>query len=194
MVDDAADAQRFVRLVSGIISFSPPHLYLSALPFSPKSSVISTTFADKFHSSAKIISDHNRTWSVVQGQLCGHSYVISSVAFSPDGKRIVSGSYDDTIRLWDAETGEALRAPLEGQDRVTSVSFSPDGKYIVSGSDDKTIRLWDAETGESLRAPLGKHQGGVMSVAFSPDGKHIVSGSYDNTIQLWDVEVDAEVC
>ncbi|KAF8342414.1 WD40 repeat-like protein [Amanita rubescens] len=188
-VNDVADAQRFLRLFSGIISFSTPHLYLSALPFSPKNSCISTTFADKFHRSAKIISDHNGTWSVVQGELYGHTDSVKSVAFSPDGGRIVSGSYDKTICLWDAEMGELLRAPLEGhRNLVVSVAFSPDGKHIVSGSYDNTIRLWDAETGEPLRAPLKGHRGWVASVAFSPDGKRIVSGSYDNTIRLWDAE------
>ena len=85
---------------------------------------------------------------------------VRSVAFSPDGRRIVSGSDDKTIRVWDAETGEEMVEPLKGHsDWVRSVAFSPDGRRIVSGSDDKTIRVWDAETGEEVVGPLKGHSG-----------------------------------
>jgi WD40 repeat protein len=117
--------------------------------------------------------------------LKGHQGEVCSVAFSPDGKTIVSGSADNTIRLWDT-TGKPIGQPLQGhQGEVCSVAFSPDGKTIVSGSRDKTIRLWDT-TGKPIGQPLKGHQGEVCSVAFSPDGKTIVSGSTDNTIRLWD--------
>ena len=76
-----------------------------------------------------------------------------SVAFSPDGKRIVSGSDDKTVRVWDAATGQPIGAPLTGHTgAVNSVAFSPDGKRIVSGSDDKTVRVWDAATGQPIGA------------------------------------------
>jgi WD40 repeat protein len=82
---------------------------------------------------------------------------VLSVAFSPDGKRVVSGSEDKTIRIWDAQTGHPVLEPLEGHtDLVLSVAFSPDGKRVVSGSgsDDKTIRIWDAQTGHPVLEPL----------------------------------------
>jgi tetratricopeptide (TPR) repeat protein len=79
--------------------------------------------------------------------LKGHQGSVTSVAFSPDGKTIVSGSYDKTIRLWDTSSGKLLGTPLEGHDsEVNAVAFSPDGKTIVSGSSDDTIRLWPGGT------------------------------------------------
>jgi WD40 repeat protein len=78
----------------------------------------------------------------------GHTVSVSSVAFSPDGARIASGSGDNTIRVWDARTGEAVMEPIQGHTKwVSSVAFSPDGAHIVSGSSDNTIRVWDARTG-----------------------------------------------
>ena len=109
------------------------------------------------------------------------------VAFSPDGKRIISGSSEHSLQLWDAVSGNTIGKPFEGHtNSVTSVAFSPDGKHIISGSSDHTLRLWDAVS----VTPIGKRfEGptyGVSSVAFSPDGKRIISGSSEHTLHLWD--------
>ncbi|KAJ7491626.1 hypothetical protein B0H11DRAFT_1803782 [Mycena galericulata] len=115
---------------------------------------------------------------------------VTSVVFSADGKRIVSGSYDQTVCVWDSESGEAVAGPFEGHtDGVNSVAFSADGKQIVSGSyDDQTVRAWDSESGEVVAGPFEGHTDGASSVAFSADAKPIVSGSDDETVRMWDSE------
>jgi WD40 repeat protein len=85
-----------------------------------------------------------------------------SVGFSPDGQRIVSGSYDKTICVWNAMTGEVVAGPFTGHTGyVMSVAFSPDGQQIVSGSGDKTICVWNAMTGEALAGPFTGHKDSV---------------------------------
>lgn len=113
--------------------------------------------------------------------------IVTSMAFSPDGRLIVSGGDDKTLRLWNAKTGQNIGQPLKGHEGwISSVSFSPDGERIVSGSWDHTLRLWDTNTGQTIGPPLKGHDKEVSSVAFSPDGKRIVSGSRDKTLRLWD--------
>ncbi len=120
----------------------------------------------------------------------GHERYVYSVAFSPDGQRIVSGSGDNTVRLWDLK-GQAIGQPFRGhQGSVYSVAFSPDGQRIVSGSDDNTLRLWDLK-GQAIGQPFRGHERGVWSVAFSPVGQRFVSGSDDNTLRLWDLKGQA---
>jgi len=117
----------------------------------------------------------------------GHSSGITSVAFSPDEKLIISSSEDNTLKLWDAATGREIRTFTGHDDWVNSVAFSPDGKQVLSGSNDDTIKLWDIETGQVIRTFTG-HDDYVNSVAFSPNGKQVLSGSDDETIKLWDIE------
>ncbi|MFN7769521.1 MAG: hypothetical protein ACK5UC_20165 [Planctomycetaceae bacterium] len=121
----------------------------------------------------------------------GHTGPVFSVAYSPDGKRIVSGSDDKTLKVWDAVTGQETLTLTGHTNRVFSVAYSPDGKRIVSGSYDKTLKVWDAATGQETLTLTG-HTGPVLSVAYSPDGKWIISGSDDNNLKVWDAATGQE--
>jgi WD40 repeat protein len=121
----------------------------------------------------------------------GSTEDVSSVAFSPDGKRIVSGGAADgnrpagMVTVWDFLSGQSLLTIKRPMGYVTSVAVSSDGKQIVAGSADKTARIWDAASGKDVLTLIG-HDGEVTSVVFSPDGKRVVSGSADKTVRIWD--------
>lgn len=114
---------------------------------------------------------------LIHKPLKGHRLDVTTVCFSPDGKQAVSGSADNSIRIWDTETGNPIGTLLAGNTSVNSVCFSPDGKYLISGMDDGTIQLWDMQVKKSLGSLIKGHEGVVESVCFSPDGKSIMSAS-----------------
>jgi WD40 repeat protein/subtilase family serine protease len=124
----------------------------------------------------------------------GHAGEVTSVAFSPDGSLIASGSDDRTIKLWRVSDGALVRTLTGHTGGVTSVAFSPDGRLLASGSGlgDRTIRLWRVSDGALVRTLTG-HTDWVNSVAFSPDGSLLASGSRDRTIRLWRVSDGALV-
>jgi Tol biopolymer transport system component len=117
---------------------------------------------------------------------------VFSVDFSPDGKTLLAGAWDGSIRLWDVATGEEVRQYVGHTGWVRSVAFSPDGKTFASGGKDKVIRLWETATGKELRRLEG-HRNWVQNLAFSPDGKTIASRSTGQDLRLWDVTTGWEV-
>ena len=151
--------------------------------------------------------DTVKVWNALTGQeifsLKGHTGNVNSVAFSADGKRIVSGSGesndllippsgDDTVKVWDALTGQ-VTLTLKGHNfGVTSVAMTADGKRIISGSWDGTVKVWDALTGQELFT-LDGHTKEVHCVALSADGQRIVSGSLDKTVKVWDAAGSLDV-
>jgi WD40 repeat protein/serine/threonine protein kinase len=128
---------------------------------------------------------------LTEGKGWGRS-LVTSLAFSPDGKRLISASMDKTIKIWDVSRGEVIHNCNGHEDSIWSAAVSPDGKYIVSGSGDGTVRIWNIDTGEQVRK-LSGHNGSVFSVAFSPDSKRIISGGADKTIRVWDVATGKEL-
>jgi WD40 repeat protein len=122
----------------------------------------------------------------------GHLDDVMCVAFSPDGRTVLSGSADKTLRLWEVATGKNLRTFEQHMDLIFSVAFSPEGRTALSASKDKTFVLWELTTGKALRTFTG-HSDAVASVVFSPDGRSFLSGSNDYTIKLWDTATGSEL-
>jgi hypothetical protein len=119
-----------------------------------------------------------------------HFEIVSYAAFSPDGKKIVTGCGDGRARLWDAQTGKELTPPLRHGNIVTRAVFSPDGKRVLTASAEEAVRTWDAQTGKEV-GPTLKHEPAVGFAAFSPDGKRVVTASgspvlHVRTALLWD--------
>ncbi|TAU59259.1 TIR domain-containing protein [Rhizobium ruizarguesonis] len=148
-----------------------------------------TRLVTRFHYAALM-------WDAATGAPIGnamkHGDLINSVAFSPDGTRIVTASNDKTARMWDAATGAPIGAPMKHAREVLYTSFSPDGRRIVTTSLDDTAQLWDTATGTPVGEVM-RHHDRIFSVAFSPDGTRIVTASFDKTARLWAATTGAPI-
>ena len=114
-----------------------------------------------------------------------HNGGITAVAFSPDGKTIVTASWDLTVRLWDIATGEQLGPTIRHDGPVRGVSFSPDGRTLATASNDRTARLWDIASGKPI-GPAMTHPAIVFAITYSPDGRTLATGCGDGGVRLWD--------
>ncbi|KAJ7121660.1 hypothetical protein C8R44DRAFT_877041 [Mycena epipterygia] len=180
LVTLAEDAYKFVETSKDVISTSIPHIYISALSFTPPTSKIFQIYKARFSGGFSV--------RLNEPQGGKHRHPITCVAFSPLGC-IASASQDRTIRLWTIN-GKPVLEPLVGHTRtVTCISFSEDGKRIVSGSRDHTARLWDVETGKQI-AKFEQHTDVVTGVVFSTP--FIVSVSRDQTLRVWTSTAERE--
>lgn len=124
--------------------------------------------------------------------LTGHNDEVNTIALSQNGQEIVSGSDDQTIKIWNLNSQQLLRTLKGHSDWVYAVAISPDSQTLVSGSKDKNIKLWNLNTGQELRS-LPTHESYVNSVAFSSDGQAIASGSYDKTIKVHNLKTEKSI-
>ncbi|MEO0374983.1 MAG: NB-ARC domain-containing protein, partial [Cyanobacteria bacterium P01_A01_bin.17] len=147
-----------------------------------------------------------RIWDVHSGQclktFTGHTHAVRSVAFRSnsqgldaqeldgqglDGQELVSGGGDQTIKIWNVQTGRCLKTLSGHRNWIWSIVYSPDGSLLVSGGEDQTVRIWNSQTGHCVKSLTG-YANAMRAVAFSPDGQTLVTGSDDYTVKLWDIE------
>jgi WD40 repeat protein len=149
--------------------------------YSPGGRLVAVGCEDKY----KVVRISNARTGEVVHSLAGHTRKVHSLAFSRNGRFLLTGSWDYTARLWDVETGVPLGEPLRHHDLVQSVAFSSEGRLAMTGSDDYMTRLWEIPDGK-LRHLL-RHPDKVQTVCFSPDGLLMAAGTKGNIARLWDV-------
>ena len=188
-------------------------LLLSSVTFSPDGKRLASAGLQEFAGKGTV-----QVWDAATGQgiltLKGHTSVVVSVAFSPDGKRLASASSDldrsglfrerlrpdgkrlafassdQTVKLWDATTGQEI-VTLKRYGLVSRVAYSLDGKRLASATYDGTVKVWDAATGQEILT-LNGHTSAVLGVAFSRDGQRLTSAGIDGTVKVWDIATQQE--
>ena len=191
LAHDIGEAANFATYFTGSpAAESTPHLYISALATWSQNSSPSRNWKKQF-TRIPVFRCTKGSINLPLMTISAGGYIMA-VAFSRDGKRIVSGSDDKSVRVWDASTGVELKELKGHTSWVNSVAFSRDGMQIVSGSYDESVRVWDASTGVEFKE-LNGHMSWVNSVAFSRDGMQIVSGSDDMSVRVWDALTGVEL-
>lgn len=122
-----------------------------------------------------------------EGERETHADFVFCAAFNPQGSLVATGSYDETVRLWDVRTAHCVALVAAHQEPVTSVEFSADGSLLVTGSFDGLVRVWDVASRQCLRTLISEPAGPVGSASFTPNNRYIVAGSLDGRLRLWDM-------
>jgi len=189
------DAHIFLTSSGETIERSAPHIYLSALPFAAKDSLIYRTFSHLLKGLVSIeTSGIDRHGGRHVMTLTGHKDTVHSVAYSPDGRHIVSGSKDCTVRIWDLTLGEEMMSLQSDNDSaVDSVTFASDNKTIAAGTVSGIISVWGLSAGHWIPRQLDGHSSGVSCIRFSSNGTLLASGSYDKTVRLWRTQSNEQV-
>lgn len=166
------DARRFVLANRYIGELAPLQLYSSAIVFAPQTSVVRQVCGQipVWVTECPITP---ATWSLELQKLEGHTDSVTAVAFPPDGSLLASASEDQTVRLWNARTGQAVQTLKGHTDYVKAVAFSPDGSLLASASYDKTVRLWNPVTGEQLQRLDGDPL--INDISFTMDNKTLLT-------------------
>lgn len=174
----------FVNAFGIPITQSAPHIYVSALPFTPTKSLISQQYLNHFPQTFRVTTGALQSWPVLCHVLQGHTGSVNGVSLSPDGRYIASAASDMSIRVWSLETGVLVSGPLNHDTLVHSLAFSFDGKYIASGLHDGTIIVWDTESNTVFSGPFKVHTDFTISVAYTPDNMSIISSSSQGVVSI----------
>jgi len=183
------DANSFVVSSHAAIARSTPHIYLSAVPFASKDSLVFLDFAPLCAGAISVETfgtDHHASRLVMT--LTGHEAAVTSIAYSSSGDLLAAGLENGTMHIWDTGTGEEVVSPMRSSDNfITSIAFAPDSQLLACGARNGAVSVWNVTTGRlCLRRPTS-HSYAVNFLAFSPDGKLVASSSW-STVGLWNVE------
>ncbi|KAK5994039.1 Vegetative incompatibility HET-E-1-like protein [Cladobotryum mycophilum] len=184
------DAERFILYFLPIMESAPLQLYYSGLLLSPINSIIRQTFQKYAPNCVVRDSWPNLDWSPCRQTLTGHTDPVHTVAFSMDGRQILSGSSDHTIRIWNASTGACIQTLKGHAGNVHCATFAAKDQRVFSGADDYTMRIWDVETGSCLK--IYEHEERLMRpIESSTDGQWIASASDNGIVKVWDANTAA---
>ena len=175
------------------ISSLPDKLSLNTFEFSPDGKTMVGSLRSSNNPAEEFFIIQ---WDINTGKqikkFFGHAHIISSLTFTPDGKHLLSGSYDQTMKLWNVSTGKEIKTFKGHTDVIYSTSISANGELALSGCWDGSIKLWNTSSGKEIRTFKG-HTDWVTQVSFSPDGKYVVSASKDGASRFWDIATGKEI-